>query len=95
MAELVCPSITLKSLAMEFFVCVFTVAHVTSGGSVIDDIFIETATHIHSGVARVCIWRGLAPKAPEAALGVGPGGGLIPPPGRGFGGITPEKILEI
>jgi hypothetical protein len=35
-----------------------------------------------------------APKAPEAVLGVGPGGG-DPPPGRGFGGITPEKILEI
>jgi hypothetical protein len=35
-----------------------------------------------------------APKAPEAVLGVGPGGGS-PPPGRGFGGITPEKILEI
>jgi hypothetical protein len=52
----------------------------------------------HSGVARICIWRGLArpeaPKAPEAVLGVGPGGGS-PPPGRGFGGITPEKILEI
>jgi hypothetical protein len=47
-----------------------------------------------SGVARICIWRGLAPKAPEAALGVGPGGGS-PPSGRGFGGITPEKILEI
>jgi hypothetical protein len=38
--------------------------------------------------------RAEAPKAPEAVLGVGPGGG-VPPPGRGFGGITPEKILEI
>jgi hypothetical protein len=33
-------------------------------------------------------------KAPPAVLGVGLGGGE-PPPGRGFEGITPEKILEI
>jgi hypothetical protein len=32
--------------------------------------------------------------APEAVLGVGPGGGR-PLPEGGFGGITPEKILEI
>ena len=45
-----------------------------------------------SGVARICIWRGLGarPTLPEAVLAVG-----HPPPGRGFGGITPEKILEI
>jgi hypothetical protein len=72
-------------------------------------VTIRNATVLHlrsalsvSGVARICIWMGLgarparpeAPKAPEAVLGVGPGGGESPP-GRGFGGITPEKILEI
>jgi hypothetical protein len=63
---------------------------------------IAPPTSLISGVARICIWRGLgarparpeAPKAPEIVLGMGPGGGS-PPPERGFGGITPEKILEI
>jgi hypothetical protein len=57
-----------------------------------------------SGVARICIWRGLGARSATGTAGgakgaggragVGPGAGE-PPPGRGFGGITSEKILEI
>jgi hypothetical protein len=38
--------------------------------------------------------RPARPTAPETVLWVGPGGGY-PLPEGGFGGITPEKILEI
>jgi hypothetical protein len=55
-----------------------------------------------SGVARICIWRGLGARSATGtaggakgaggrSLGVGPGGG-DPPPRRGFGVSPPRKF---
>jgi hypothetical protein len=61
----------------------------------------RTTSAVRSGVARICIWRGLGARSATGTAG-GAGGragggsrGSDPAPGRGFGGITPEKILEI
>jgi hypothetical protein len=45
-----------------------------------------------SGVARICIWRGLGarPARPPAVLGVGPGGGE-PPSRKGVRGYYPRE----
>jgi hypothetical protein len=68
------------------------------------DIRGEKGEEIGSGVARICIWRGLGVRSATGTAGGAKGAGGRAgggsgrgdsPPGRGFGGITPEKILEI